>query len=93
MYLLKDARSVSLHPYNRSQILQYVKYSKKINIAKQNCKFCDKKCAFGQTSKITTTAKQKNQTLKPLPEPGIEPGTSRIQSRWVTSTPPSQLRE
>jgi len=25
---LKDARSVSLYPYNRSQILQYVKYTK-----------------------------------------------------------------
>ena len=24
----KDARSVSLYPYNRSQILQYVKYTK-----------------------------------------------------------------
>ena len=26
--LIKDARSVSLYPYNRSQILQYVKYTK-----------------------------------------------------------------
>jgi len=26
--VLKDARSVSLYPYNRSQILQYVKYTK-----------------------------------------------------------------
>ena len=25
---IKDARSVSLYPYNRSQILQYVKYTK-----------------------------------------------------------------
>jgi len=28
---LKDARSVSLYPYNRSQILQYVEYTKFIN--------------------------------------------------------------
>jgi len=27
---VKDARSVSLYPYNRSQILQYVKNTKKI---------------------------------------------------------------
>jgi len=27
-YYLKDARSVSLYTYNRSQILQYVKYTK-----------------------------------------------------------------
>jgi len=26
--LFKDARSVSLYPYNRSQILQYVNYTK-----------------------------------------------------------------
>jgi len=25
---IKDARSVSLYPYNQSQILQYVKYTK-----------------------------------------------------------------
>ena len=25
IFLIKDARSVSLYPYNRSQILQYVK--------------------------------------------------------------------
>jgi len=39
---LKDARSVSLYPYNRSQILQYVKYTKKINIVKGIANFCDK---------------------------------------------------
>ena len=32
--IFKDARSVSLYLYNRSQILQYVKYSKIIYIAK-----------------------------------------------------------
>jgi len=38
---LKDFRSVSLHPYNRSRILQYVKYTKETNIAK-NAKIFDK---------------------------------------------------
>ena len=28
LLLIKDARFVSLYPYNRSQILQYVKYTK-----------------------------------------------------------------
>ena len=37
----KDARSVSLYPYNRSQILKYVKYTKK-NIVKGIANFCDK---------------------------------------------------
>jgi len=36
---LKDAKSVSLYPYNRSQILQYVKYTKKINIEQGIAKF------------------------------------------------------
>ena len=40
--LVKDARSVSLYPYNRSQILYYVKYTKQINIAKEIVNFCDK---------------------------------------------------
>jgi len=39
---IKDARSVSLYPYNQSQILQYVKYTKKINIVKEIANFCDK---------------------------------------------------
>ena len=38
-------------------------------------------------TKNTTTTKQKNQTLKPLPEPGIEPGASRTQKGCVTSAP------
>jgi len=41
-YNIKDARSVSLYPFNRSQILQYVKYTKVINIAKGIAKSCDK---------------------------------------------------
>jgi len=38
----KDAGSVSLYPYNQSQILQNVKFTKKIIIAKGFAKFCDK---------------------------------------------------
>ena len=41
MYL-KDAMSASLYPYNRSQIVQYVKYNNQINIAKGIENFCDK---------------------------------------------------
>jgi len=36
--LVKDARSVLLYPYNQSHILQYFKYTNKINIAKKMCK-------------------------------------------------------
>ena len=42
---LTDARSVSLYPYNPSQILQYIKYTKQINIVKgieNNIVFLDK---------------------------------------------------
>jgi len=35
MTYFKDARSVSLYTYNRSQILQHVKYTSEINIAKE----------------------------------------------------------
>ena len=54
----KDAtcRLVSLYHNNRLQILQYVKYSKKNNIAKEIAKYCDKLCVFGQKVK----PKQKN---------------------------------
>ena len=44
---------------------------------------------FGQKVK---TQKPPNQKSKPLPEPEIEPGTSRIQSGYVTFAPPNQLR-
>ena len=47
----KDARSISLYPYNRSQIMQYVKYTKSINITKGIAKLCDKKYVFGQKEK------------------------------------------
>jgi len=54
---LKDARSVSLYPYNRSQIEQYVKYTKQINIKIEIANFCDKKCVLVKKVKITTTTK------------------------------------
>jgi len=53
----------------------------------------DKKCVFGQ--KVKTQQQQnktKHQTLEPLPEPGIETGTSCTQSRCDTTAPRSQLR-
>jgi len=36
---IKDARSIYLYPYSRSQRMQYVKYTKKITLQKdlQNC--------------------------------------------------------
>jgi len=46
-----------------------------------------------KNSKNTTNEQQnKNQTYKPLPEPGIEPGTSCAQSGCITTAPQSQLR-
>ena len=41
-YFIKDARSVSLYPYNQPQILQNIKYTKYINIAKVFAKYCGK---------------------------------------------------
>jgi len=41
------------------------------------------------------TQQQQNKKIKhkkPLPEPGIEPGTSCTQSGCVTTAPPSKLR-
>ena len=53
----------------------------------KNAKVCDTSCVFGQKTNKNTTTKQKNQTLKPLPEPGIEPVTSCIQIfSWVYFT-------
>jgi len=39
MFKLKDARSVSLYPYNRSQILQYVKYTKMKDVNQYDLKY------------------------------------------------------
>jgi len=46
---------------------------------------------FWTKSKNTTTIKQKIKHKNPLPEPGIEHGTSCTPSGCVTTTPPSQL--
>ena len=59
---IKDARSVFLYPYKRSQILQYVKYTKWIKIAKEIAKCCDKKSVFAKKVK-TQQQQNKNQTL------------------------------
>jgi len=91
MITFKDAISVSLYPYNRSQILQYVRYTKKLTLQKElqhfvtNNELLDKKLKHNNN-------KTKNQTYKPLPEPGIEMGTSCTQSRCVTTAPLNQLR-
>ena len=44
--------------------------------------------------KVKAQQQQNNKTsnIKPLPELGIEPGTSCTQSWCVTTAPPSQLR-
>ena len=63
---LKDARSVSFYPFNRSQILQYVKYTRYINITKGMAKLCDKKCVFGQKEKNQQQQNKKKSNIKPL---------------------------
>jgi len=63
-------------------ILNKLKLQKKLQILWQTICFW---------KKVKTTI-EKNQTYKPFWEPGIERGTSRIQSGWVTSALPSQLR-
>ena len=60
--MLKDARSVSLYPYNQSEILQYVKYTKKSNIARGFAKLSDRYCIFGQKVK-----EQQKQTKTRVP--------------------------
>ena len=56
---LKYARSVFLYPYIRSQILQYVKYTTLINIAKEIANLFDKYVrVFGQNVK---TQEQQNK--------------------------------
>jgi len=46
---------------------------------------------FGQKVK-TQQQQHKHSKIKPLPDPGIEPGTCCTQSGCVTTAPPSQLR-
>jgi len=55
--------------------LQYLKYTKLIKIVKGIANFCDKKGVTDKKVKHNNN-KTKNQTSKPLPEVGIEPGTS-----------------
>jgi len=42
--------------------------------------------------KVERQQQNKKSNKKTLPEPGIEPGTSRTQSGCVTAAPPSELR-
>jgi len=48
-------------------------------------------CFLTKKGKNTTTTKQKMKHKKPLPDPGIESGTSCTQSGCITTAPPSQL--
>ena len=91
--VLKDARSVSLYPYNRSQILQYIKYTLYLinKHSKRSCKILWQIMYFWTKSKNTTTTKQKSTTSKPLQEPEIEHGTSCTKSGCANTAPPSQL--
>jgi len=72
--------------YNKSWILQYVKYTKRINIAK----FHDKIMCFWQKKSENATKHKIKQ--KSLPEPRIEPWTFCTLVGCVTSGPRSQLK-
>jgi len=63
-----------------------------MNIAKGFCKILWQMVRFFTKNENPTTTKQKNQTWKPMPEPGIEPGTSCTESGCFTTAPPRQLR-
>jgi len=73
IFFVKDARSVSWYPYNRSHILQYVKYTKWINIGNGiafvyiNNEILDKKEHNNNRTK---------RKLFFLQEPGMETGTT-----------------
>ena len=56
----KDATSVSLYSYNRSQILEYVKYSKWYNSAKGIAKFVTNNVVLDEKEKLNnnTTKRQ-----------------------------------
>jgi len=58
---IKDDRSVSLNPFNRSQILQYVKCTKKITLHVKFQNVVTNNVLLDKKSKNTTTTKQ-NQT-------------------------------
>ena len=59
----------------------------KLTLQKDLQNFVTNRVFMDKKSKNT----KKNQTLKPLAEPGIEPGTSCTQSGCATTAPPSQL--
>jgi len=86
----KDARSVSLYPYDWSQILLSI--LNKLTLQKKVQNFGTNNVFLDQKSKKKTTAQLKIKHKKPLLEPGIDPRTSCAQSRCVTPAPPSQLR-
>ena len=71
------------------------KYTKKINIAKEFTKFCEKQyVVFGQKVKHKQIIKKnkKKTNKQPLPEPSIKPRTSCTQSGCITTATPSLLR-
>jgi len=72
----KDVRSVSRYPYNLSQILQYVTYTKWINIVKKyvNTKFS------GQKNNNTITTKQKSKHKNHCHSRELNPGPLASQS-------------
>ena len=63
-YPPKDARSVSLYPYNRSQICQYVKNTKSVNIEKEMANFLTNKVFLNKKLKHNNNNTKKN--IKPL---------------------------
>ena len=71
-----------LNTLNNRANTQFDKYSKLINIAKGILKFRNKYCVFDNN-------KPENQTLKWLPEPGIEPRTYSTPGGCFTTRPPS----
>ena len=66
MIFFKDARSVSLYPYNQLQILQIIKNTNKINIAKGFAKLCDKQCIYGQKIKTKQQQNKEKSNIKAL---------------------------
>jgi len=72
---------------NMLSILNKITLQKILQNFETNNVFLNKKVKTKQQQE------EKNQTYKPLPEPGIEPGTSCTQSDCVNCAPPSQLRD
>jgi len=70
---------------NLLRILNQIPLHKELQTFVTNNVFLDKKIK-------TQQQQNKKSNIKPLPEPGIEPGTSTSESGCVTTAPPSQLR-